>query len=48
MWARGAVETRYAKREDGHIAYQVFGRSQFDLLFIGSWASNVEVMWEHS
>ena len=33
--------------EDGYVAYQVFGRGSFDLLFIGNWASNVEVMWEH-
>jgi class 3 adenylate cyclase len=47
MWAAAAPETRYAKSEDGYIAYQVFGRGNFDLLFIGNWASNVEVMWEH-
>ena len=46
-WAAGAPETRYAKSEDGYIAYQVFGRGNYDLLFIGNWASNVEVMWEH-
>ena len=47
MWASGAPETRYARSEDGYVAYQVFGRGSFDLLFIGNWASNVEVMWEH-
>src|SRR5215204_5360947 len=47
MWAMAAPETRYAKSEDGYVAYQVFGRGSFDLLFIGNWASNVEVMWEH-
>ena len=47
MWASGAPETRYARSEDGYVAYQVFGRGPFDLLFIGNWASNVEVMWEH-
>src|SRR5215212_4572644 len=47
MWAGAAPETRYAKSEDGYVAYQVFGRGSFDLLFIGNWASNVEVMWEH-
>lgn len=47
MWASGAPETRYAKSEDGYVAYQVFGRGPYDLLFIGNWASNVEVMWEH-
>ena len=47
MWASGPPETRYAKSEDGYIAYQVFGRGPYDLLFIGNWASNIEVMWEH-
>ena len=47
MWAAGTPETRYARGEDGYVAYQVFGRGSFDLLFIGNWASNVEVMWEH-
>src|SRR5215212_9272948 len=47
VWAAAAPETRYAKSEDGYVAYQVFGRGSFDLLFIGNWASNVEVMWEH-
>ena len=45
-WALGAPETRYAKSEDGYVAYQVFGGGPFDLLFIGNWASNIEVMWE--
>jgi pimeloyl-ACP methyl ester carboxylesterase len=47
MWASSVPETRYAKSEDGYVAYQVFGRGPSDLLFIGNWASNVEVMWEH-
>jgi pimeloyl-ACP methyl ester carboxylesterase len=47
MWASGVPETRYAKSEDGYVAYQVFGQGPYDLLFIGNWASNVEVMWEH-
>ena len=46
IWA-GSPETRYAKSEDGYVAYQVFGRGPHDLLLIGNWASNVEVMWEH-
>jgi hypothetical protein len=46
-WALGAPETRYAKSEDGYIAYQVFGHGPHDILFIGNWASNIEVMWAH-
>lgn len=41
-------KTRYAKSQDGaHIAYQVFGSGEFDLLWIHPWFSHVEVMWEH-
>lgn len=29
------------------MAFQIFGGGAFDLLFIGNWASNIEVMWEH-
>ena len=39
-------ETRYARSKDGHVAYQVVGDGPLDLVFIPSWASNVEVMWE--
>ena len=46
--AGGAVtQIRYAKTEDGYIAYQIFGRGPQDLMLIGNWASNIEVMWEH-
>ena len=47
MWPADAPETQYATSEDGYVAYQVFGRGPHDLLFIGNWASNIEVMWEH-
>jgi len=40
-------ETRYAPSDEGYVAFQVFGEGEFDLLFIGNWASNIEVMWEH-
>ncbi|GAA1056446.1 hydrolase [Agromyces luteolus] len=46
-WGSGAPEPRYAETEDGAVAYQVFGAGPRDLLFIGNWASNIEVMWEH-
>src|SRR6266496_5457774 len=42
-----APETLYTPTEEGYVAYQVFGGGAFDLLFIGNWASNIEVMWEH-
>lgn len=47
MWVTDAPEPRYARSEDGYVAYQVFGRGERDLLIIGNWASNIEVMWEH-
>jgi class 3 adenylate cyclase/pimeloyl-ACP methyl ester carboxylesterase len=47
IWAAGAPEIQYVKSEDGYVAYQVFGQGAFDIMFIGNWASNIEVMWEH-
>ena len=47
MWVAGGPEPRYAQSEDGYVAYQVFGDGPRDLLLIGNWASNIEVMWEH-
>lgn len=42
-----APATRYAISRDGyHIAYQVFGVGSVDLVFINSWASNVELIWD--
>lgn len=41
--------TRYATSSDGvHIAYQVYGIGSVDLVFVNSWASNVELIWEES
>jgi class 3 adenylate cyclase len=39
-------ETRYARSKDGHVAYQVVGDGPLDLVFVPSWVSNVDVMWE--
>jgi class 3 adenylate cyclase len=40
-------KTRYARSADGaHIAYQVFGQGDVDLLWIHPWFTHVEVMWE--
>lgn len=47
MWLADAPEPRYARSEDGYVAYQVFGSGPRDLLIIGNWASNIEIMWEH-
>ncbi|MFE5673314.1 adenylate/guanylate cyclase domain-containing protein [Agromyces sp. NPDC056523] len=47
MWSAGGPEPRYARSEEGDVAYQVFGHGPRDLLLIGNWASNIEIMWEH-
>ncbi|HKF14497.1 MAG TPA: adenylate/guanylate cyclase domain-containing protein [Gaiellaceae bacterium] len=38
--------TRYAPSEGGYVAYQVFGSGPRDLVFVTSWATNLDVMWE--
>jgi class 3 adenylate cyclase len=40
--------TRYAKTVDGvHIAYQVLGQGENDLVYAPGWISNVEANWDH-
>lgn len=39
-------ETRYAKSGDVHIAYQVVGEGELDLVWIPSLAHHVELSWE--
>jgi pimeloyl-ACP methyl ester carboxylesterase/class 3 adenylate cyclase len=38
--------TRYALSGDAHIAYQVFGEGDIDLVFIPGFVSNIEHYWE--
>jgi pimeloyl-ACP methyl ester carboxylesterase len=38
--------TRYASSGDAHIAYQVFGEGDLDLVFIPGFVSNLEHYWE--
>jgi class 3 adenylate cyclase len=41
------VDTRYAKTDDGvHIAYQVVGDGQLDVVFMAMGATHVELAWE--
>jgi hypothetical protein len=41
------VETRYAKADDGvHVAYQVCGAGDFDLVVVPGFISHLEVQWE--
>jgi class 3 adenylate cyclase/pimeloyl-ACP methyl ester carboxylesterase len=39
-------ETRYAKKDGVHIAYQVVGESDLDLLLVSTWFSHLEARWE--
>ena len=38
--------TRYAKSGNVHVAYQVFGEGQIDLVFVPGFISNIENYWE--
>ena len=38
--------TRYTRVGDGWVGYQVIGDGPRDLVFIPSWASNIDVTWE--
>jgi pimeloyl-ACP methyl ester carboxylesterase len=39
-------ETRYAKSDDVHVAYQVFGDGGLDLIFLAEFWNSIEAMWE--
>ena len=39
-------ETRYAKSDDVHVAYQVFGEGGLDLIFLAEFWNSIEAMWE--
>jgi class 3 adenylate cyclase len=39
-------ETRYATRGDVHIAYQVVGDADLDLVLVSTWFSHQEAQWE--
>jgi class 3 adenylate cyclase len=38
--------TRYVATDAGHVAYQVFGDGPLTVLFITSWFSNLDAMWD--
>jgi pimeloyl-ACP methyl ester carboxylesterase len=38
--------TRYAKSDNVHVAYQVFGGGQIDLVYVPGFVSNIETYWE--
>ena len=39
--------TKYARRGDVHIAYQVFGGGDLDLVIAPGFASHIELFWEN-
>jgi len=39
-------ETRYARSEGRYVAWQAFGDSPRDILFVPSWATNVDALWD--
>jgi class 3 adenylate cyclase len=39
-------ETRYARRGDVHIAYQVVGEAPLDLVLVSTWFSHLEAQWD--
>ena len=41
-----APPTRYALSGDAHIAYQLFGEGDLDLIFVPGFVSNIEHYWE--
>lgn len=41
-----APETRYARRGEAHIAYQLLGTGEIDLVSVSTWFSHLEGRWE--
>src|SRR6266566_4188550 len=40
-------ETGYAQSGDVHLAYQVFGEGDLDLVLVNGFTTHVELVWEH-
>ncbi|HYX79076.1 MAG TPA: alpha/beta hydrolase, partial [Actinomycetota bacterium] len=39
-------ETLYTKRGPAHVAYQVVGEGDLDLLFVAEWLNHIDEQWE--
>jgi class 3 adenylate cyclase len=39
-------ETRYARSGDVHVAYQVFGQGELDVVLVSGYITHVELVWE--
>ena len=42
----GLPSTRYARSGNVHVAYQIFGEGEIDLVFIPGFVSNIETYWD--
>ena len=42
-----APQTRYARSGDVHIAYQVFGEGDLDIVMVPGYVTHIELVWEH-
>ncbi|HKG26122.1 MAG TPA: alpha/beta hydrolase, partial [Thermomicrobiales bacterium] len=40
------METRYARRGDGSVAYQTIGSGELDLVYVPCWISHLERLWK--
>jgi hypothetical protein len=40
-------ETRYARSGDVHLAYQVFGEGELDIVIVNGFVTHVELVWEN-
>ena len=40
-------ETKYAQSGDVHIAYQVFGEGELDVVLVPGYITHIELIWEH-
>jgi class 3 adenylate cyclase len=40
-------ETQYARSGDVHVAYQVFGEGELDVVLVPGFITHVELVWEH-
>ena len=38
--------TRYARSDGGYVAWQSFGEGDRDILFVPSWATNLDALWD--
>ena len=42
-----SAKTKYARSGDVHIAYQVFGEGDLDVVLVPGYITHIELVWEH-